>query len=151
MLTVIDHAKDEGYLHEEIWGATPVRLIGPLAQADMPEFYARQHVLLAPSLWPESFGLVTREALISGLWVVASDRGAIAEDVTPGINGFVVDVSSPEALTLALAQIDSRPDVYTRSAARHAFEGVLRSGTGTRGFVQVHRLLRGGAEAVVGG
>lgn len=115
MLTVIDHAKDEGYLHEEIWGATPVRLIGPLAQADMPEFYARQHVLLAPSLWPESFGLVTREALISGLWVVASDRGAIAEDVTPGNNGFVVDVSSPEALTLALAQIDSRPDVYTRS------------------------------------
>ena len=115
LLTVIDHSKDEGYQHEEVWGATTVRLIGPLAQADMPDFYARQHVLLAPSLWPESFGLVTREALASGLWVVASDRGAIAEDVTPGENGFVVDVSSPDALTCALAEINNDPETFRQS------------------------------------
>ena len=44
----------------------------------MAHFYAEQDVLIAPSIWPESFGLVTREALSAGLWVIASDAGALA-------------------------------------------------------------------------
>ena len=46
---------------------------------DMPNFYQSQDVLVAPSIWPESLGLVTREALSAGLWVIASDSGALAD------------------------------------------------------------------------
>ncbi len=80
-MTVVDHAHDGDYLREEVWGTTPVRIIGRVAQERICDLYADLDVLLAPSLWPESFGLVTREARTAGLWVVASDRGAIGEEI----------------------------------------------------------------------
>jgi glycosyltransferase involved in cell wall biosynthesis len=98
-------------------GATPVRIVGKTLQEDMHEFYARHDVLLAPSLWPEPFGLVTREALSAGLWVLASDRGAIGEDVIPGLNGWIVDVTTPKAMLAVLAEIDSNPAKYLQSPA----------------------------------
>ena len=55
------------------WGQTPVLVIPSVPMEAMSEFYAEQDVLLAPSIWPESYGLVSREALSAGLWVVASD------------------------------------------------------------------------------
>ena len=78
----------------------------------MHEFYAQQDVLLAPSLWPEPFGLVTREALSAGLWVLASDRGAIGEEVSHGVNGWVIDVATPRDLFEVLSEIDSNPEKY---------------------------------------
>ena len=59
-------------------------------------------MLIAPSIWPESFGLVVREALAYGKWVVAADRGALAEPIVAGENGFVFDPDEPEALAAAL-------------------------------------------------
>ena len=75
----------------------------------MWQLYGALDVLLAPSIWPESYGLVTREALAAGLWVVASDRGAIGQDVVQGENGFVVDVADHRSLVSVLAQIDADP------------------------------------------
>jgi len=43
------------------------------------DFYALSRVVLMPSLWDESLGRVAVEALINGLPVVASDRGALPE------------------------------------------------------------------------
>ena len=70
----------------------------------MPEFYSEQDVLLAPSIWPESFGLVTREALSAGLWVIASDAGALAEPIlnTPEKNGTVIQPNNLEDLVSAI-------------------------------------------------
>ena len=113
-LTIVDLAlpmRTQG--RTELWGTTPVRFIGKYPGEDVGELYARLDVLLAPSIWPESYGLVTREALQHGLWVVASDRGAIGADVTPGENGFVVDVSSTRGLVRALREIDANPDLYS--------------------------------------
>jgi glycosyltransferase involved in cell wall biosynthesis len=113
-LTIVDHERRSGE-DRQVWGATPVHIIPRAAQADMPDLYAEMDVLLAPSTWPESFGLVAREALASGLWVVASDLGAMGEDIEPGVNGFVVDVSSPDALAAVLAQISADPARYLHS------------------------------------
>jgi glycosyltransferase involved in cell wall biosynthesis len=60
-------------------------------------------------LWPESFGLVTREALMAGMWVIASNRGAVGEDVIASENGFVIDVSDSSELVRVLRQIDKEP------------------------------------------
>jgi glycosyltransferase involved in cell wall biosynthesis len=49
---------------------------GPYPQAKVANLYASLDVLLSQSIWPESFGLVAREAQAQGLWVVASSRGA---------------------------------------------------------------------------
>ena len=114
-LTVVDHALPGGSARRTTWGATQVRIVGRVPSDHIHEFYAETDVLLAPSIWPESFGLVAREALACGCWVVASDRGAMGEDVREGVNGFVIDVSTVEGLMTALAAIDRDPARYLRS------------------------------------
>ena len=114
-LTIVDLAYGPEYRRDEVWGATPVTVIGRRPEAAMPALYAGLDVLLAPSLWPESFGLVAREARSLGLWVVASDRGAMAEDVTEGEDGFVIDVATPAPLAAVLAALDADPARFTRS------------------------------------
>ena len=101
-LTIIDYglARDEEYMVD--WHETPVCFRGPLALEEMGAFYATVDVLLAPSTWPESFGLVTREALSAGVWVIATNAGALAEPIETGINGAVVPVRDPEALADAV-------------------------------------------------
>jgi glycosyltransferase involved in cell wall biosynthesis len=86
--TVVDHQlsdNDRPYISE--WNGYSVTFIPPVPMAQMEGFYANQDVLVAPSIWPESFGLVTREALSAGLWVITSDIGALAEPIQDGING----------------------------------------------------------------
>ncbi|RVU14991.1 glycosyltransferase [Methylobacterium oryzihabitans] len=108
-LTLVDLALDPGTVREESWGATPVRIVGPVPAEAVGGLYAGLDVLLAPSLWPESFGLVTREARAAGLWVVASDRGAIGEDIREGVDGFRIDVATAEPLRAVLACLDAEP------------------------------------------
>jgi len=105
--TMIDMTMEPGTRNERIWGNTPVLLCGSYPQDQVGELYASFDVLLAPSIWPESFGLVTREALAQGLWVVASNRGAVCECIKDGENGFVIDVSDSRALTEVLKKLDA--------------------------------------------
>ena len=59
---------------------------------DPRELYALTRVLLMPSLWNESFGLVAAEALANGVPVIASDRGALPEIV--GDAAIVLPIAS---------------------------------------------------------
>ena len=68
-LTVVDSSLEADVEHVMQWGETSVRVIPSIPMAAMAAFYAEQDVLLAPSIWPESYGLVSREALSAGLWV----------------------------------------------------------------------------------
>jgi glycosyltransferase involved in cell wall biosynthesis len=108
-LLVIDLALPKGAIRDEVWGSTPVTISAKFDQLRIDDLYSQIDVLLAPSIWPESYGLVTREALASGCWVVASDRGAIGACVVDGVNGFRIDVSSHLGLTNALREIDRSP------------------------------------------
>ena len=114
-LLVIDHAMGPGEERQALWGTTPVTLRGKFPQGEVGALYAQVDVLLAPSVWPESYGLVTREAALAGCWVVASDRGAIGEDTTPE-NGFVVNVDDFQDLMTALAKIDADPACFLAAA-----------------------------------
>ena len=114
-LTLVDHSYPADYVSKEVWGATSVEIIGRLPQNRIFELYAKLDVLLAPSIWPESFGLVTREARLAGLWVVASDRGAIGEDIRHDVDGFRIDVGSPEGLREVLFKMNAEPARFLRS------------------------------------
>jgi len=90
---VVDHSKEADYVSHEHWGKVPVTFIGRVSQERVvDDLYRKIDVLFAPSTWPESFGLVTREAAACGCWVVASNLGGIGEDVQKG-NGVVIDPS----------------------------------------------------------
>ena len=51
---------------------------------DMRDIYRRTRVLLVPSQWEEAWGRVVTEAQISGIPVLASNRGGLPESVGPG-------------------------------------------------------------------
>ena len=57
---------------------------------DPRQFLGRTRALLVPSLWPETFGRVTAEAMINGIPVLASCRGGLPEVVGQG--GFLLDI-----------------------------------------------------------
>ncbi len=114
-LTVIDHAMSHGERRFAIWGKTPVVLRGKYPQSNVAELYSQIDVVLTPSVWPESYGLVAREATLSGCWVVASDRGAIGADVDPE-NGFVIDVGSLDPLLKVFETINADPKKYLSPA-----------------------------------
>ena len=103
VVTVIDHSLAEGESYTASWNGTPIQFRAPAPMEQMAEFYASQDVLVAPSTWPESYGLVTREALSAGLWVIASDIGALAEPIEEGVNGNKFPPGDAQALANALA------------------------------------------------
>jgi glycosyltransferase involved in cell wall biosynthesis len=114
-VTMVDGTLPAGERVETTWGTTPVTLTGPYPQSEVGQLYGHLDVLLAPSTWPESYGLVTREALWHGLWVVASNLGAIADGIQPGRNGFVIDTSTTADLKKILHELDKQPDYYSNS------------------------------------
>jgi glycosyltransferase involved in cell wall biosynthesis len=103
---------DEVILREEQWGSTPVKIIARVEPSKMPEFFSTIDVLVAPSIWPESFGLITREAVAAGVWVVASDQGALAEDIIAGVNGDIFSTDNIDELVDILTQIDQQSEKY---------------------------------------
>ena len=106
-LTIVDSLLKPGEVSEVEWGTTPVRFVAPVPMDEMEAFYAEQDVLLAPSTWPESYGLVTREALSSGLWVVASAVGALADSIRDGENGHRVTAGNSVALIQILEKLSA--------------------------------------------
>ncbi|MEM9144770.1 MAG: glycosyltransferase [Pseudomonadota bacterium] len=75
-------------------------------QKDMAAVYARTTVLLVPSFWSEGFGRSVVEAQLSGIPVLASDRGGLPEALGEG----------PQALSISQRCIDNHyafPDAET--------------------------------------
>ena len=80
---------------------------------DPREFYRLARAVLVPSVWRESFGRVAAEALLNGIPVVASDRGALPEVV--GAGG--VCLALPAGLTPESRTLPSAAEVAPWAAA----------------------------------
>ncbi len=114
-LTLLEHQRFGGRVDRTKWGGTDVRIVGKTRLEDMHVFYVEQDVLIIPAMGPESFGLVSREATAAGLWVIASDRGAIGEGIEHGVNGWVIPVETLQPLVSVLREIDADPARFIAS------------------------------------
>ena len=100
-------------------GLPGVRLAGFLNQSELPAAYAAADLLVLPSGWDETWGLVVNEALNFGLPVVVSDKVGCAEDlVRPGWNGFVVGHADTAALARAIGALVADPAARVAMGAR---------------------------------
>ena len=62
-------------------------------------------VCVHTSIEPEPFGLVITEAMLYGIPVVASDRGAPKEIVEDGLSGFLIDPEDTGKLAETIIQL----------------------------------------------
>jgi glycosyltransferase involved in cell wall biosynthesis len=80
-----------------------VTLTGFVNQSRIPEAYAAADLLVLPSNFEETWGLVMNEAMCFGLPVLASDLvGGAADLVTEGLTGRVFDHRSADSLAQVL-------------------------------------------------
>lgn len=101
--TIVDLFKPYGFSRDSQWGASTVQTLGKFSAEHISEFYQGIDILIAPSIWPESFGLVTREAALYGVWVIAADAGGMAEDVLEAQTGLVFPMGDSQACQQILA------------------------------------------------
>ena len=74
------------------------RWIPSLPHAELLAEMARQDVLVFPSLF-EGFGLVLLEAMSRGLPVIATSHTAAPDLIADGVEGFIIPIRSPAAIT----------------------------------------------------
>ena len=85
---------------------SPVRFLGRVRRAHLPDFYRAADVFMCPSQQPEALGLVNLEAQACGLPVVASSDWGIRESVADGRSGtLVTSYRDPSAFAKALAPL----------------------------------------------
>ena len=107
------------------WPETPVPPAGVRLLRDWPNAAVRAAMrrclaLVAPSVWPEPFGIVVAEALAAGRPVVASAIGGIPEIVRDGREGLLVAPSDRAALARALARLCEERELRETLAANAA-------------------------------
>jgi glycosyltransferase involved in cell wall biosynthesis len=78
-------------------GDPRVRILSPVARSELAAVMAEFDMMAVPSQWQETGPLVVLEAQAVGVPVLGSDLGGIAELITPGIDGHLVDFSDPAA------------------------------------------------------
>lgn len=93
---------------DEIRGAR-LRLYGEYQPAELAFLLQDVDCLIAPSQWPETFCLVTREALVHGVPVLTTRLGALPDAVRDGENGFLFDHDDPGELASHLSRLHAEP------------------------------------------
>jgi glycosyltransferase involved in cell wall biosynthesis len=75
----------------------------------MAEAVEAAQVVLVPSLWPETFGIVGIEAMAHARPVVAYDAGGIAQWLRPGETGCLVPRGDVAGMRAAVAGLIADP------------------------------------------
>lgn len=84
-----------------------VVFIGWVPSEELPDYYNTADVFVGPSVvgskgWQEALGLVFIEALATGLPVISTNTGGIADVVEDGVTGYLVDQRSSEQIARRL-------------------------------------------------
>lgn len=78
------------------------------------EALRRSLFTVAPSLWPEPFGIVALEAAAAGKPVVASDIGGLRDIVADGETGLMVQPDDRDTLAAAMQRLIADPELRER-------------------------------------
>jgi glycosyltransferase involved in cell wall biosynthesis len=84
--------------------------------SDPTPHYEWAHIVIMPSIKPESFGLVILEAMHYHCAIIASRIGALPELVQDQENGFLVQPNNPHELAQALRQYLKKPSLMMTHA-----------------------------------
>ncbi len=93
------------------------RLAGRYDNSGLTEILSEIDVLVVPSLWHETYGIVVREGQLAGAPVIASRVGGITEGIRHGEDGFLVDPGDVSGLAAAMRRFMDEPGLLPRFRA----------------------------------
>ena len=82
--------------------------------AELADFYRRARVIVVPSIWTETFGIVAAEAMSHGIPVVASRLGALQGTVQDGVTGLLAKPGDVADFAAQIGRIWSDRDLARR-------------------------------------
>jgi glycosyltransferase involved in cell wall biosynthesis len=91
--------------HPAIRDGDDIACVETPTRAALIDFYRGARMLVAPSLWFETFAIVAAEAMAHGVPVVASDIGALADTVQRDRTGLLVPPGDDRALAAAMTRL----------------------------------------------
>ncbi|HMH15822.1 MAG TPA: glycosyltransferase family 4 protein [Edaphobacter sp.] len=90
-----------------------VTYTGTMPQAQLKERMSRSHVMVMPSL-DEGMALVQGQAMACGCPVIATTNTGASDLFTDGVEGFIVPIRDPQALTDRMQQLADDPALQSR-------------------------------------
>jgi glycosyltransferase involved in cell wall biosynthesis len=90
-----------------------VRLLGPVAEPDLPPLYAACDLYVWPAV-AEAYGMAMLEAQAAGLPVLAGREGGVADIVADGATGRLVQPRDAAAFAAALVDLLGQPELLRR-------------------------------------
>lgn len=84
--------------HPAIREGDPVECVMISGREALSHFYRNARMIVVPSIWFETFGLVAAEAMSYGIPVVASRFGALKSTVKDGVSGLLFEMNNPDDL-----------------------------------------------------
>lgn len=91
-----------------------VRFVGRLDREGVWSLLARLDAVVVPSLWFETFSMVTHEALAVGVPAIVSGHGVLSDVIDNGVNGLCVPPGDVEAWRRALLEFAQSPSLRER-------------------------------------
>ena len=89
-----------------------VRLVGMISRENLPHYYRSANVFILPTLSIEGFGLVTVEALASGLPVLGTPVGGTVEILKGVDESLLFPGATPEALSRRIEKYLRNPKPF---------------------------------------
>jgi glycogen(starch) synthase len=130
-LTIVGSGPEDANLRRlaaESGLASQVTFVGEKSGAALAEILNRHRILVAPSRWPEPFGIVALEGLACGCVVIGSRDGGLKEAIGPA--GVTVANGDAPALANALSTLLRNPaecDRLRQNAPAHLARFTARS------------------------
>jgi glycosyltransferase involved in cell wall biosynthesis len=123
-LRVIGDGPLSGQVRDAAGRNPAIQWMGPLPPAEVMRQMQGARFLVCPSVWYESFGLIIVEAFSTGLPVIASKLGAMAELVKHEHTGLLFTPGDDQELARSVGRALDQPHhlEHMRSAARREYE-----------------------------
>ena len=95
-----------------------IKFLGWIKNNEIVEYYKKNDIFVIPSInlkgKTEGLGIVTMEAMCTGLPVVGSDVGGIPDVIKDGVNGFLVPAKSSQDIAKKIIKILDDEDLYQK-------------------------------------
>jgi len=99
-----------------------VTILGYVSRKRLRRLYRNAKVVVVPSRWPETFGLVAAESMAAGTPVIGSNQGALPEIISRGKNGCLFTSGNAKELSERVSQLWRNDTTQMGKAARNTFE-----------------------------